>query len=70
MVTLTQRKKWARIIKAKRKATGLSQEAVAMLNGKYGLSYFQKIENAMDGSEDSFKHFAAFLDSYQAEKTA
>jgi transcriptional regulator with XRE-family HTH domain len=55
-----QREKWAAQIQAARRDRGISQEELSRLSG-FSLSYIQKIENAVKGSEAVVVEILALL---------
>lgn len=60
MITERQRRKWAKQVKAARQKKGATQEQVAA-ESKHSLSYLQKIENGMDGSEKAVRYLLELI---------
>lgn len=69
MTTQRQKNRWAKQVRNRREAAGITQERLAGMSG-YSLSYLQKIENAKEGSADSVQHFLELIDTAQKLATA
>lgn len=59
-------KKWARTIRARRDAKGITQEELASAS-RYTLSYVQKIEVAAKGSTKAFDELIGVIENWPAE---
>ncbi len=58
MVIDEQKQEWARLVREKRRAKGLTQEQLAIGSG-FSLSYLQKIENGVVASQEAVDAFLA-----------